>query len=62
RKDKTTIIVAHRISSLQHSDHIIVLDNGKISEEGNHDELLQKKGVYWDLFQKQRLKEKIEGR
>jgi ATP-binding cassette subfamily B protein len=62
RKDKTTIIVAHRISSLQHANHIIVLDNGKISEEGTHRDLLLKKGIYWDLFQKQRLKEKIEGR
>ena len=62
RRDRTTIIIAHRISSLQHAEKIIVLDQGKIIERGTHLELLQKGGIYWDLFEKQKLKERIEER
>lgn len=62
RKNKTTIIIAHRISSLQHAEEIIVLDKGKIAERGTHIELLKQRGIYYDLFQKQKLKERIEGR
>ena len=62
RKERTTIIIAHRISSLQHSDKIIVLDEGKIIESGSHYELLKKKGLYWDLYQKQKIQERIEKR
>lgn len=62
RKNMTTIICAHRISSLQHSDKIIVIDNKKIAETGSHSELLSEKGLYYDLFEKQQLKESIEKR
>jgi ATP-binding cassette subfamily B protein len=54
---KTTIIISHRVSSVKHIDHIIVLDEGRIIEEGNHKELINKKGVYHDLFQKQLMEE-----
>ncbi|MEA2096865.1 MAG: ABC transporter ATP-binding protein, partial [Candidatus Cloacimonadota bacterium] len=59
RKNKTTIIIAHRISSLQHADNIIVIDNAKIFEQGTHKELLKNNGIYKDLFEKQQLEEKI---
>ncbi len=60
RKDKTTIIIAHRISSLQHADKIIVLSDKKIAESGTHKELLTKKGIYKDLFEKQQIEEKLK--
>ena len=60
RKSKTTIIIAHRISSLQHADKIIVLENKKIIETGNHEELLAADGIYRDLYEKQMIKEKLE--
>lgn len=52
-QDKTTIIVSHRISSVKDADHIIVLDHGKIIEQGTHQILLDLKGSYFDLFNKQ---------
>ncbi|MCT4598474.1 MAG: ABC transporter ATP-binding protein/permease [Vallitalea sp.] len=60
RKDKTTIIIAHRISTVQNSDKIIVLDEGKILEVGKHIELLDKKGLYYDMVQKQQLEKELE--
>ncbi len=62
RKQRTTIIIAHRISSLQHANKIIVIDNMKIAESGSHYELLKKRNIYWDLYQKQKIKERIEKR
>ena len=55
RKGKTNIIIAHRISTLQGADHIIVLDEGRIAEEGNHESLLEKGGIYADMYQQQLL-------
>lgn len=62
RRDRTTIVIAHRISSLQHANKIIVLDNHRIAETGTHYDLLKLKGLYWDLYQKQKIKERIEKR
>ena len=53
-KNKTVIMIAHRLSTIQGCDNIIVLDNGKISEQGVHDELLKKDGIYnkmWKDYQ-----------
>lgn len=50
---KATIIVAHRLSSLMHADHIIVLDEGRIAEQGTHAELVKAGGVYADLYELQ---------
>lgn len=49
-KNRTTIVIAHRLSTIQHADKIIVLHKGKIREIGNHQELLDKKGMYYDLY------------
>ena len=50
---KTVIAIAHRLSTLQEMDRIIVLDKGKIAEEGSHTALLRKKGIYYNLYQMQ---------
>ncbi|WP_340156231.1 ABC transporter ATP-binding protein [uncultured Winogradskyella sp.] len=52
-KDKTTIIVSHRISSAKNADKIIVLDDGKIIESGNHESLINTDGYYKELYTKQ---------
>lgn len=52
-KDKTTIIVSHRVSSAKNADQIIILEEGKIIEKGTHNELLQQNGYYKDLYVKQ---------
>ena len=56
-KDRTSIIIAHRLSTIKNADRILVIDRGKIIEEGNHNTLIQKKGHYFDLYENQFLKE-----
>ena len=55
----TMLIVAHRLSTIQHADNIIVLSHGEIIEQGNHFELLEKKGRYYGLYMLQYSKEKL---
>ncbi|MDN5106150.1 ABC transporter ATP-binding protein/permease, partial [Aliarcobacter butzleri] len=53
--NKTVIMIAHRLSTIKDSDQIIVFDEGKISEIGKHDELLEKQGIYsklWSNYEK----------
>jgi ATP-binding cassette subfamily B protein len=57
----TTLMVAHRLSTIQHADNIIVLSHGEIIESGNHFDLLAKKGRYYDLYMLQFRKAKLEG-
>lgn len=52
-KDTTKVIIAHRISAVRHADEIIYLENGKIAERGTHEELLAKKGLYYETFRAQ---------
>lgn len=57
---KTVIIVAHRISTLKNANQILVLEEGRITQRGSHDELVAEEGLYKELYQKQLLEEQIE--
>ena len=59
QKGRTTIVIAHRLSTIQHADSIIVLENGTIKERGNHKTLLEKKGLYYEMYQMQQGQMKI---
>lgn len=61
RQDQTTIISAHRISSVMHAEEIIVIDEGTIVERGTHDQLLQQDGWYKEMYEQQQLEQKLEG-
>ena len=52
---RTTLAIAHRLSTLRNADKLIVLDNGRIAEFGTHSELLKLKGIYYKLVMAQRL-------
>ena len=52
-KDKTAVVIAHRLSTVQNADQIVVLDKGKIIEKGNHKELINLKGSYYHLVKNQ---------
>jgi len=58
----TNILIAHRISTVQHADLILVLDHGKLVEKGTHTELLGKDGYYSELYRMQQLEEEVEKR
>lgn len=59
RKERTTIIIAHRISTIQDADHILVLEDGAAAEYGTHQELLDKGGLYAGLYRKQQLEKQL---
>ena len=59
-KEKTCLIISHRISAVREADEILVLDEGAIIERGNHDELIRRGGIYAELYQQQRLSEELE--
>jgi ABC-type multidrug transport system fused ATPase/permease subunit len=52
-RDRTSIVIAHRLSTVRSADRIIVLDKGTIAEEGDHDSLLARKGLYYELYKLQ---------
>ena len=60
RKDKTNIIISHRISAVEHSDLILVLDNGKIIDRGTHEELISRDSWYKEQFEYQSLDKEQE--
>ena len=51
----TRIVIAHRLSTIRHCDRILVMDGGKIVEDGKYDELIAKKGIFADLVARQQL-------
>ena len=55
RSGKTNILIAHRISTIQHADIILVLEDGEAKEIGTHQELIQRQGIYREMFEKQKL-------
>ena len=59
REGKTNIIIAHRISTVRHADHIVVLEEGRVAEHGNHESLLEMQGIYADMYEKQQLEEEL---
>lgn len=59
RAGKTTILIAHRISTIQNADIIMVLEDGTAKEIGNHESLMALKGIYYDMFEKQQLEAAI---
>jgi ATP-binding cassette subfamily B multidrug efflux pump len=59
-RDRTTILVAHRLTTVKEADVIVVLDEGRVAEAGDHDSLLARGGVYADLFRQQSLEGELE--
>jgi ATP-binding cassette subfamily B protein len=58
-RDITTILISHRISTVKTADEILFLDEGSIIEKGTHQDLLEKKGQYYELYQRQLLEEQV---
>ncbi len=59
-KNRTTIIISHRINTVQNCDKIYVLDKGRIAERGTHEELILKEGLYYEMYARQKLEDEIE--
>ncbi len=59
-KDRTTILISHRISTVKGADHIIVLNDGSIVETGTHEQLLEQNGIYANIYETQLLQEELE--
>lgn len=61
RDSKTTLISTHRLSAVEHADYIVVLDQGIITEQGTHDELIQQNGWYREQYERQQVESNLEG-
>ena len=60
-RGRTTIAIAHRLSTLRKADRLVVMDKGLVVEEGSHDELMQTQGAYWRLYEAQQRQAEAEG-
>jgi ATP-binding cassette subfamily B protein len=60
-RERTTILIAHRISTVKDADHIIVMDEGRIVEEGDHDSLVAQDGIYGEMYRCQHLAAELDG-
>lgn len=58
--ESTTILISHRVSTLRFADHILVLDGGEVVEEGSHAELLERNGRYREIFEMQKIEDRLE--
>ena len=58
-RDRTSLIVSHRVSTVKDADLIVVLEDGRIAELGTHDELIELGGLYAELYEKQLLEEEL---
>ena len=56
RQGRTTLAIAHRLSTIKDANTILVLDKGRIVEQGNHDELIAHQGLYYDMYRLQKVK------
>ncbi|MCL4729626.1 MAG: ABC transporter ATP-binding protein/permease, partial [Planctomycetes bacterium] len=61
-KERTTLIVSHRVSTVEHADEIIVLNEGRVAERGRHEQLLTMQGYYFELHRKQQLEQELAGK
>ena len=59
-KDKTTFLISHRVSNARLADKIIVLDEGRITDQGTHEELIKRPGQYREMYEKQSMTEMEE--
>jgi ATP-binding cassette subfamily B protein len=57
---RTSVIVSHRLAAVREADRILVLDGGRVVEEGTHTELVARDGRYWELLRRQQLEEDVE--
>ena len=59
-KNGTKIIIGHRVAAVQNADQILILENGRVAERGTHEELLKKRGLYYQTFKVQYGEEEME--
>jgi ATP-binding cassette, subfamily B, multidrug efflux pump len=59
-RERTTLLISHRVSTVREADKIVYLRGGEIVEQGSHDELLARRGIYYELYRRQTLARQVE--